>query len=74
MMPPSKYDSSSEINTMLQSCIKVALQMKITSDEYNKKNLLVAAPSEARRLTLYEQCGSAYKIWSHLNNEFKVEK
>jgi hypothetical protein len=41
---------------------KSILHNKITSDMYNKKNLLVAAPSEARRVTLYEQCGSAYNI------------
>jgi len=47
----------------MMSCVDQSTKkQQVTSDEYNKKNLLAAALSEARAVILYEQCGSAYKF------------
>jgi len=59
-----KMDGTEESHSHADDCrirpknIMATMKPRI-SDEYNKKNLLAAALSEARAVILYEQCGSA---------------
>jgi hypothetical protein len=57
-----EYNSGKRVTAWYHAWIKVHRHKNNTSDEYNKKNLLAASLSEAREVTSYEQCGSAYNI------------